>query len=511
MKRALALVFAGSLLVAGCKGNGGSDKSAKPGDGDNAASAGKTTHGSDNGASAAVPGSIDRGPKKPLPADTGKHAGAHRWSLRLGGTSRESARDIARAPSGELFVGGLMGSKETESTATIAGSKLEADGVDAVIARLDATGKPQWARNFGGPGDDMIEAIAATADGGVAVGGSFAETLSFADTGVPAVGADDGFVAKFTGDGRRLWAKRLGGEDVDSVYAMASDKDGNVYASGVFRRRASFGDTELESSGGADAFVFSLDASGNYRWVKQLGAESTDYGRTLAVAPDGSLYWLVEFSRAVTVDGVVVESVGNRDWAVFKLSPAGKAQWAVAFGGLMDELAYRLVIDPAGDLIIAGSFDEALELGATKLVSAGEADAFVAKLDGRDGKVLWARSWGDKRADIAAAVATDRFGNVAVSGMYWNAVDFGGGELRSRGEKDIFVVKLSPTGDHLWSKNFGGEQVDYARDLEFDDDGNLLMAGTFYLTANFGGVDLTADSTGQKVPTGDMFVAKLGR
>ena len=508
MKRALALAFTVSFLIAGCKGKDESDKSAKPDEGDSPPAAGKTTHGSDTSAPSPVP---DPGPKKSLPADTGEHSGPHQWSIRLGGTSRDSARDIALAPSGDIFLGGLIGAKEAEATATIAGSKLITEGVDAVITKLDASGKPVWARNFGGPGDDMIEAIAATPDGGVAVGGSFGDKLSFADKGVPAVGADDGFVAKFDADGRRLWAKRLGGEDIDSVYAMAADKDGNVYASGVFRQRAGFGDTELSSSGGAEAFLFSLDPHGNYRWVKKLDGPGTDYGRTVAVAADGSLYWLVEFSRRATLDKVTVDSAGNRDWAVFKLSASGEAQWAASYGGLMDDLAYRLTIDPAGDLLVAGAFSESMKLGETKLDAADESDAFVAKLDGRDGKAIWARGWGHKREDIAAAVATDRFGNVAVTGMYWNTVDFGGGDLKSAGEKDIFVVKLSPSGEHLWSKNYGGKQVDYARDLDFDADGNLLVGGTFYLTANFGGVDLTADSGKQPLPTGDMFVVKLGR
>lgn len=505
MKRALALVFTGSLVVVGCKGDG---KSANKDKGDNAPSAGKTR--SDNGDGAKVPDKQPATPKKPLPADTGKHEGAHQWSIRLGGNKRESARGLAADASGNLYIGGLMGAKETESTATIGPDKLTAEGVDAVVVKLDKTGKPIWARNFGGPGDDIIEAIAASPDGGVVFGGGFGEKLSFADRGVPAFGADDAFIGKYDADGKRLWAKRFGGEAVDNVHSVAVDKAGNVYASGVFRLTASFDDTELASSGQADAYLFSVDGAGKFRWVKKLDGEKNDYGRNVVIAPDGSIYWLVEFSRTATLGPVTLESVGNRDWAVIKLSPAGEAMWGVSYGGLFDDLVFGLAIDPSGDLLVTGAFNETLKIGDIELKAVDESDAFVAKLDGRDGKPLWAKSWGDKREDIGAAVATDRFGNVAVTGMYWNTVDFGGGPLKSNGEKDIFVVKLSPTGDHLWSKHFGGEQVDYARALMFDADSNLLVAGTFYLTANFGGVDLKADDKGESIPTGDMFLVELG-
>ena len=246
------------------------------------------------------------------------------------------------------------------------------------------------------------------------------------------------------------------------------DKQGNIYATGVFRLTGTFGDVELKSSGGADAYLFSVDASGKERWVKKLDGEKDDWGRTLAIADDGSLYWLVEFSRKATIGRVTLESVGNRDWGVIKMSASGEAVWGVSFGTLLDDLAYSLTIDPAGDLVIAGAFEETLKIGKSELKAAGNSDAFVAKLDGRNGAVLWAKSWGDKREDIATSAAVDKFGNIAVTGIYWNTVDFGGGPLKSNGEKDLFVVKLSPAGDHLWSKNFGGEQVDYGRAVMFD-------------------------------------------
>jgi hypothetical protein len=511
MKRALALVFTGSLAVAGWQGCKGGDKSANNDKGDKPPAAGKTTRGNDNSAAPKVPPKEPTTPKKSLPADTAEHAGAHRWSLRFGGTKRESGRSLSLDASGNIFLGGLIGSaKGGEATATIGGDTLTADEVDALVVKLDPAGKPLWARNFGGPGVDVIESVAASPDGGVVVGGAFADKLLFADRGVPAVGADDAFIGKFDADGKRLWAKRFGGEGVDNVHGVAVDAAGNVYATGVFRLTGTFGDTELVASA-ADAYLFSVDKSGAERWVVKLDGDKNDWGRTLAFAADGSLYWLVEFSRRATIGGVTLESVGNRDWGVIKMTTAGEPLWGVSFGGLMDDLAFRLAIDPAGDLVVTGAFSETMEIGDTKLQAVSESDIFVAKLDGRNGQPLWARSWGDKREDIGAAVAIDSFGNIAVTGMYWNTVDFGGGPRKSNGEKDIFLVKLSPAGEHLWSKNFGGEQVDYGRDVAFDGDDNVLLTGTFYLTANFGGVDLVADNKGESIPTGDVFLLELGR
>jgi DNA-binding beta-propeller fold protein YncE len=507
MKHTLALFAALSLAGSGC-GKGGDSSKQGPGGGENAGdSAGNTAGASDTAPAAAVPKKRQT-EKKPLPGDTGaEHSGAHRFSVQLGGRDRESIRALGIDGGGNVVLGGLMAG-ELEA----GGEKLVADEVDAVLFKLDGAGKPVWSRNFGGPGVDIIEAVAIDGGGNIFAGGAYVDELVFGDRSLPAAGADDAFLAKFDADGRRLWAKRLGGEAVDNIHGLAAAADGSVLATGVFSKSMQINETSLDSGGRADGFLASVAGDGALRWARQISGEGDDYGRAIAVAPDGSIYWLVEYSRTATVGPVRLQSAGNRDFAVVKLSPTGEPRWGRGFGGVMDELAVDIAIDPAGDLIVTGSFRDKIDFGGEiEIKSAGETDAFVAKLDGETGEALWARAWGHEREDIGAAVAVDRFGNVAATGWFWNTVDFGGGPAKSTGEKDIFVVKLSPGGDHLWSKTFGGKQVDYARALAFDDAGELLVTGTFYLTVDFGGGPLKANWKGQRIPTGDAYLVKLAR
>lgn len=506
MKPTLALAFALSMLVGGC---GKSDKSSdgeakKPAQAKPAA--GRTPDTTDTGSRSGVP--EKRTTKKPpLPADSSEHQGKHRFSIQLGGKDRESGRAIALDKDGNVVLGGLIA-----GDVKIGSTELRAGDVDAAVIKLDARGKPVWARNFGGPGVDTVEAVAVDGKNNIVVAGAFADKLVFGDREVGSAGADDAFVARLAPSGRRLWAKRVGGKDVDSFFGAATTATGDVLVTGVFRQSIELeGGTKLTTIGRADALLMDISADGKLRWVKVLASDADDYGRALAVAGDGSIYWLAEFSREAHIGKLAVQSAGNRDAVVVKLSAAGEPLWARSFGGVMDELAVSLAIDPAGDLVIGGSFDDKIDFddGVT-IESAGTSDAFVVKLDGETGKALWARAYGSKRKDIGSAVAVDGFGNVLLTGWFWSKVDFGGGPLESNGEKDIFAVKLSPAGDYLWSKHFGGKQVDYSRGAAFDKDGNALLTGTFYLTANFGGKDLKAEWKGKKVPTGDMFVVSLG-
>ena len=83
----------------------------------------------------------------------------------------------------------------------------------------------------------------------------------------------------------------MGGTSYDYGYGIAADAKGNIYATGVFYSSMKPpGGTTLTSKGSNDIFIVSYDGSGNFRWARSHGSTSSDYGRKLAVAPNGDLY-----------------------------------------------------------------------------------------------------------------------------------------------------------------------------------------------------------------------------
>src|SRR5262249_20069924 len=54
-------------------------------------------------------------------------------------------------------------------------------------------------------------------------------------------------------------------------------------------------------------------------------------------------------------------------------------------------------------------------------------------------------------------VAADPWGNIVIAGTFHDTMDFGEGhKLVSKGGLDAFVVKLDPSGNPLWIRGFGG-------------------------------------------------------
>lgn len=60
------------------------------------------------------------------------------------------------------------------------------------------------------------------------------------------------------------------------------------------------------------------------------------------------------------------------------------------------------------------------------------------------GTPLWSKRFGDSAFQAGASVAADKAGNVLLAGSFFGTVDFGNGPLVSAGESDIRVAKFSP-------------------------------------------------------------------
>ena len=182
----------------------------------------------------------------------------------------------------------------------------------------------------------------------------------------------------------------------------------------------------------------------------------------------------------------------------------GKHLWSKRFGDGSNQHAKAAAVDASGNVIVAGDFWGTVDFGGGALTDAGDEDIFVAKF-GPDGAHLWSKRFGDVDAQYAQSVAIDALGNVIVAGDFWGSVDFGGGALTYAGNGDIFVAKFGSDGAHLWSKRFGdGDYPQYAQSVAIDASGNVIVAGYFSGTIDFGGGALT--SAGYS----DIFVAKFG-
>jgi len=81
----------------------------------------------------------------------------------------------------------------------------------------------------------------------------------------------------------------------------------------------------------------------------------------------------------------------------------------------------------------------------------------------------------------------DSNGNVALTGTIVDCVDFGKGPLCGTGSIDPVVAKFTSGGVAVWSKRFVGSYADNATGITMDSFGNVVLTGNFWESVDFGG------------------------
>ncbi len=309
--------------------------------------------------------------------------------------------------------------------------------------------------------------------------------------------------------GAYLWSEHFGGttsSDSARATAVAVDGSGNIVIAGLFYGSVDFGGGILSSvaGGNSDIFVAKYTAAGTHLWSRRFGGTSNDVANGVAVDGSGNIVVTGYFSGTVDFGGGPLVSGSNSDVFVAKYSASGSYLWSGHFGGTTmsdSAMATAVAVDGSGNIVVAGYFYGSANFGGGLLSSAGSSDIFVVKYTAA-GTHLWSRRFGGTSNDVANGVAVDGSGNIVVTGYFNGMVDFGGGPLVSGGGYDIFLAKYSASGSYLWSDNFGGTSNDVANSVAVDGSGNIVVTGYFNGMVDFGGGPLVSSGGA------DIFLAK---
>ena len=114
--------------------------------------------------------------------------------------------------------------------------------------------------------------VAQAGDGSVYVASSYNQVLTFAGKALPDTeGMISSAIVKYNADGEEQWAVSMVGNV--TVTAMAADKDGTLYATGVFLDEVSYTGTDaasatIKSFGAVSAFVAKVSKDGKFEAMK---------------------------------------------------------------------------------------------------------------------------------------------------------------------------------------------------------------------------------------------------
>jgi hypothetical protein len=191
------------------------------------------------------------------------------------------------------------------------------------------------------------------------------------------------------------------------------------------------------------------------RWSLRAGGQDSDgvaaASALVGVAVTG---W---FHGSIEIAGVPLESAGGADGFVAVLDNDGRYVWSRRFGGPGDDRGTAVVVDLAGFVMVAGTFEGAVDVGTgTELVADGASDIVVARFDNQ-GMPLWAHRVGDSDdTETAGAIGVSLDCSTTIAGGFRGTLDTGTGPIASAGGSDGFVARFDAEGVPVWSHAMGG-------------------------------------------------------
>lgn len=305
---------------------------------------------------------------------------------------------------------------------------------DFWVLKLDGSGDTLWQRTYGGGGDEAVENIEVTPDGGAIMVGL---TTSFG-------AAHEPWVLKIDAQGNVQWEHTYRTTGRDWGFSIQPTRDGGYIL-----------------AGGTDL-----------GWPTRCCREA---GQLIKLASDGSIEWQHTFdalqsenfrSAQQTADGgfIVAGYTGphglpHNDGWLLKLDATGSIEWQETFGGNAQEELHGVAQTADGGYVLAGR---------TTSFGAGAGDAWVLRLTSA-GRVVWAKAFGGASAeDGAFDVQSTLDGGFVVAG--WT------GSFATTGI-DSWILKLNGDGSIAWQKVYdSGSQEDIARSIREIPGGGYIVA-----------------------------------
>ena len=308
------------------------------------------------------------------------------WSHRLGGPQDDVGAQLAVDGHSEVSLVWLSSLREDADRESVEGQRRA-----LTLAKYGVDGTPRWAHEY------VRVSVESPRLGASALGELFLSgnaSLHAVDFGLGA--ASDGFLVKFSEDGRPLWQQRVG----QKVHALAVAEDGRVLLS-----------AEEWAPEGTLPLVALHDAAGAFLWSRQLDVvEPGTQLHAVALAPSGQALLAGHLSGLLSVDGNTFGEPGRPGLILLAFDAEGRLAWGRELRGGEGRIT-GLSVGPEGTAVLVGERRDSLSWAGTTLRGAG---AFVLGV-GPDGSERWLHPLECGTFPSPPTVALEREGSVVAA------------------------------------------------------------------------------------------------
>lgn len=326
------------------------------------------------------------------------------WQKSFGGTGTDFLQSIKLTVDGGFILAGHSNSPKGKQK-----NSNSHGGSDYWIIKLDAGGGEQWQRTIGGTGDEKLQSIVQTKDGGYILGGSSSSDRS-GDKTENSYGNADYWAVKLDKDGKVEWQKTFGGKYFDELRSIGQTADGG-YILGGYSNSPQSGNKSYDNLGVGDYWVLKLDKKGTVEWEKVIGGDKDDQLFAVCQTYDGG-YILGGNSNSSATDTKKKGNGKGTDFWIVKLDASGEMKWQETYDfGSLDILTS--IVENKDHTLMVGGFAQS-EPGTQK-DDKGINDYIALKIS-ENGDILWQKTVGSEGDDALRKLIETRDGGYLLAG-----------------------------------------------------------------------------------------------
>lgn len=233
--------------------------------------------------------------------------------------------------------------------------------------------------------------------------------------------------------------KNIGGLSDDIANSIVI-KDDTLY---VLGQSKSFNDTN------GDHYLIKLDTDGNVIFEKTYGGNLAEEGIKIITSSDGNL---------ILIGTTESSGNGQKDIHVLKINTNGIVLWEKSFGGSLDDKPIDIIETGTSEFCIAAT---------TESFGSGTQDIYLIWID-QSGNLVRQITFGGSDIDGSSGLIEIENNKIMLYGYTRN---FGANG------RDLYLMKLTSTGDSLWSKRYGGNGYEESQGFARTNSGGFLLSG----------------------------------
>lgn len=415
------------------------------------------------------------------------------WVKKSSGDINEAFATVTTDSNGNIYGAGSVISENANFGLGVIPNNGYAD---YFIVKYNPTGTPVFMKYGGGTGNDIVYNLTTDSNNNLyalvhfqsqsIAFGSFSLTNSATTPDFTGLLTYDLALVKYDANGNELWVKKIGGTGAETATNLVCDASNNVYLTGLsVSQNLSAGNLSVSAATNnvVGGFMAKFAPNGNDLWIKRFGNDNNANEPTLAKPvfdTSGNFYLTGSFSSsAFTLGNTTYTNVepGLSESFIAKFDSNGNILWQKAIQGNGNEQFGNILLIQ-NELFVKYTINAQASIGSSTYSYNGinynnpsqTAGGFI------------------KMNNSGQLISFINNPNIELFVTDGTSIYYTGGTTNTSIPVNIYVTKMTTSGQVLWTKNQTGTNGLVIYDLAINSTGDLFFGGYF------GGSNLALDT-----------------